>query len=386
MTAVKGTTTISYVYDGDGIRVGKTLTDGTNTTITRYLTDGNNPTGYVQTVEELNGGYVVQKRYVYGLDLISQTDVVGSNGTQYYGYDGTGSTRLLTDSTGSVVQSYDYDAFGSLLYTLNPLLSTNSYLFHGEYFDSDLGLVFLRARWMDTGIGRFTTQDNYEGDSEQPISLHKYVGFNNSPVMIIDPSGREGIEGASRITELLQGLIVSPDTVIKLVIQTAKKYNIPINVFGALIYSESGFKVSDVGLNFNSTKTELLSVDLGLGQINQAYDEDEDGMVSWEKYLEIMQPADNLESSATILIDKKDNYAPPRLHKFFVNIYNIDKKQWEKKNLGFKTFDLWYMSVLGYKTPSTDGLKNTDTWNGYFKKWPKPLKGSYLNAWEKYSK
>ena len=80
LTAANSSNTISYIYDGDGSRVLKNA-DGV---ITRYLTDTLNPTGYSQTVEELNGAYGVQKRYVYGLDLVSVTDT-GSGKTYYYG-------------------------------------------------------------------------------------------------------------------------------------------------------------------------------------------------------------------------------------------------------------------------------------------------------------
>ncbi len=58
---------VSYVYDGDGNRVAKSVGGVT----TNYLVDTNNPTGYAQVVEELQGGAVV-KSFTYGHDLISQ--------------------------------------------------------------------------------------------------------------------------------------------------------------------------------------------------------------------------------------------------------------------------------------------------------------------------
>jgi len=51
----------------------------------------------------------------------------------FYGYDGHGSVRQLTNAAGSITDSYDYDAFGNLV---NQTGSTpNNYLFAGEQYD-----------------------------------------------------------------------------------------------------------------------------------------------------------------------------------------------------------------------------------------------------------
>ena len=58
---------VTMVYDGDGNRVAKTVGGVT----TNYLVDDRNLTGYAQVLEEIVGG-AVQRKYTYGLDLISQ--------------------------------------------------------------------------------------------------------------------------------------------------------------------------------------------------------------------------------------------------------------------------------------------------------------------------
>jgi RHS repeat-associated protein len=187
ISASQGTTQIAYKYDGDGNRVQKILAvNGQTPVTTRYLVDTNNLTGYAQVLEELDGNNVVQKRYTYGLDLISQTDVATSI-THYYGYDGTGSVRFLTDSTGAVSDTYDYEAFGQ---TLSSTGSTNNeFKFHGERQDPETSLIYLRARYLDGNIGRFTVMDSYEGNDEKPLSLHKYLFADGNPVNNIDPTG-----------------------------------------------------------------------------------------------------------------------------------------------------------------------------------------------------
>jgi len=175
---------VTYVYDGDGNRVAKTVGGVT----TKYLVDTNNPTGYAQVVDELHAGSVV-KSYTYGHDLISQR-IIGS-GLSFYGYDGHGSVRLLTDATATVTDTYDYDAFGNLISRTGT--TSNDYLYSGEQFDANLGFYYLRARYLAPLRGRFISFDGVEGTIRDPGTLHKYVFVNDSPLNNSDPSGQIGV-------------------------------------------------------------------------------------------------------------------------------------------------------------------------------------------------
>jgi RHS repeat-associated protein len=174
---------IAYTYDGDGNRVAKTVGGVT----TSYLVDTNNPTGYAQVVEELQGG-AVTRQYTYGSDLISERQLISGNWVMsFYGYDGHGSVRFLTDPSGAVTDTYTYDAFGTLTSVTGG--TPNEYLYAGERYDAETGMYYLRARYMQPATGRFWTQDTYEGSPFDPQSLHKYIYTNNSPVNGADPSG-----------------------------------------------------------------------------------------------------------------------------------------------------------------------------------------------------
>ena len=107
---------VRFVYDGDGNRVAK-ITGGVITQPGRkpavqssgvtinYLVDANNPTGHAQVVEELVGSSV-QRTYTYGHDLISQNQIIGGVWTpSFYGYDGHGSVRYLTNAAGVVTDT-----------------------------------------------------------------------------------------------------------------------------------------------------------------------------------------------------------------------------------------------------------------------------------------
>jgi RHS repeat-associated protein len=174
---------VTLLYDADGIRVAKTVGGST----TRYLVDDLNPTGYSQVVEEVVNG-VVQRVYSYGSQRISQNQFVNATWVStFYGYDGSDSVRSLTDSGGTVTDTYSYDAWGNLSSSTGA--TPNVYLYRGEQYDPDLGSYFFRARWLNPLTGRFLTRDTDPGQIKAPITQNKYLYGNADPVNNDDPSG-----------------------------------------------------------------------------------------------------------------------------------------------------------------------------------------------------
>jgi len=213
---------MTIVYDGDGNRVSKTV-GGVSTT---YLVDDVNPTGYAQVVLETTGSET--RQYGYGLELISQLRTYTVNGAQqtqksYYVHDGHGSVRALTDTTGVVTDTYDYDAFGNLLHSIGS--TPNNYLFAGEQYDPDLGLYYNRARYLNVSTGRFWTMDDDEGDDDDPSSIHKYLYAEGDPVDNADPGGNQiDAIAALGISETLAGMAVpNLNTMLKFVNDSVNK-------------------------------------------------------------------------------------------------------------------------------------------------------------------
>ena len=172
-----------------------------------------NPSGYAQVLNESFSGSTSGNReashtYVYGLERISETRsyLVNSQSlTQriFYVYDGHGSVRALTDSTGAVTDTYDYDAFGKLIHSTGT--TPNIYLYSGEQFDPDLNLYYNRARYLNVSTGRFWSMDAFEGDPEAPLSLHKYLFVGADPIDAVDPSGYDF--GDIAISLAIQGVL-----------------------------------------------------------------------------------------------------------------------------------------------------------------------------------
>ena len=176
---------VQLMYDGDGNRVAKSV----NGVVTYYLVDDLNPTGYPQVVEELSGAGAVQRVYTYGVQRISQNQVISNAWTpSFYGYDGGGTVRALTNTAGAVTDSYEYDAFGNGVNTSGN--TPNNMLYRGEELDPDLGLYYLRARYYNYVTGRFVSRDPENGIVTDPKTLHKYLYADGDPVDLSDPTGR----------------------------------------------------------------------------------------------------------------------------------------------------------------------------------------------------
>ncbi|MEX2499769.1 MAG: RHS repeat-associated core domain-containing protein [Wenzhouxiangellaceae bacterium] len=170
------TTSSSYRYDIDGNRVQQTI-DGETTD---YTVDRNRD--FAQVIGEFSPSRDIT--YTHGDDLISQHSTAGPF---YYHYDGLGSTRALTDDAETVTDTYDYEAFGDLLNQTG--FTENNYRFTGEQYDPNLDQYYLRARYYNQNIGRFTQMDAFQGVASDPITLHKYLYASADPVNNIDPSG-----------------------------------------------------------------------------------------------------------------------------------------------------------------------------------------------------
>ncbi|HML74991.1 MAG TPA: choice-of-anchor K domain-containing protein [Anaerohalosphaeraceae bacterium] len=185
---------VLYAYDPDGQRIGKTAVTG----ITEYVVDPYNPTGYSQVLAETTG--MITTCYIHGSDVIGQS--VNGASPQYFLYDGHGSVRQLTMSTGLLVggQDFWYDAWGNELTENTPL---TNYLYCGEQRDGETGLYYLRARMYDPQTGRFTSRDPFAGNGTDPQSLHKYLYCHANPVNGIDPSGELTLNEVVTVTTII---------------------------------------------------------------------------------------------------------------------------------------------------------------------------------------
>ena len=181
-----GETTASYKYNADGLRTSKTV-DGKTI---NHIWDGNK-----QIVVDMDDSdWYSAEVYVRGTNLLAKFSKQSGNvktDYQYYTQNAHGDIVNLTDETGAVAKSYTYDAFGV---EINPDTGdVNVFRFCGEYFDTETGTIYLRARYYQASIGRFISRDSYTGKNTDPLSLNLYTYCCNNPIFLIDPSGNKYI-------------------------------------------------------------------------------------------------------------------------------------------------------------------------------------------------
>ena len=177
-----GETTASYKYNADGLRTSKTV-DGKTI---NHIWDGNK-----QIVVDMDDSdWYSAEVYVRGTNLLAKFSKQSGNvktDYQYYTQNAHGDVVNLTDSTGAITKSYKYDAFGVEQNVDDA--DNNAFRYCGEYYDSESGTIYLRARYYDPTIGRFISRDSVTGENTDPLSLNLYTYCHNNPIIGTDPSG-----------------------------------------------------------------------------------------------------------------------------------------------------------------------------------------------------
>ena len=194
-----------YLYNGDNLRVSKTVkksTNGYKEEVTNYLYDRQN------VILETYKNNQVKTRYVKGINYIAS--ISADNVTSYFLFNGHGDVVQTVDKTGEVLNSYDYDIWGNPTLTVETVECAIRYA--GEFYDSETGLYYLRARYYNPYIGRFVSEDSYWGEDSNPLSLNRYTYAHNDPIQYLDPTGHAVIKNGDKgdkvvaVQEMLEDL------------------------------------------------------------------------------------------------------------------------------------------------------------------------------------
>jgi RHS repeat-associated protein len=181
-------TVVENVYDVDGVLVRTVVTPaGGIAQVTDLLVDTSGELSHV--VAEIDGSGTVTALYVRAGDRLLEE--IRGGVVKMYEADGLGSTRSLLDTTGAQTDTWSYEALGSTV--SNTGSDANPYRFAGERLVDSVGFYQNRARWLDTRTGRFVSVDPATEVHEEPITLHRYLYANASPVNSKDPSGLESL-------------------------------------------------------------------------------------------------------------------------------------------------------------------------------------------------
>lgn len=164
---------VGFKYDPFGRRIYKSSTAGTSI----FAYDGPN------LVEETNSSGAVVARYTDGTNVDEPLAMLRSSTTSYYHADGLGSVTSLSNTAGTLAQTYTFDSFGKQTASTGSLV--NPFQYTGRESDPETGLYYYRARYYDPAVGRFVSEDpiGFSGGS----NFYRYA--RNNPVRRKDPSG-----------------------------------------------------------------------------------------------------------------------------------------------------------------------------------------------------
>jgi RHS repeat-associated protein len=145
------------------------------------------------------GGCV--RDYIYfGGQLIGEYQTIGAN-LYYYTFDQINSTRIVTDSTGTVVYSAAYDPYGGIqktwTSTYDPLLK-----FSGKERDTESELDYFGARYYNRAQYGFISVDpiiSLKNALSNPQRWNLYSCSVNNPISGIDPDGKDTIISVYRV-------------------------------------------------------------------------------------------------------------------------------------------------------------------------------------------
>ncbi len=197
----------SYAYNGDRLRVSRTASSSTS-----YYSWDLASERPILLADSSNS-------YIYGAGLLPIEQVSSEGTVLYLHHDQQGSTRVLTGSSGAVSGTETFDAYGNKIGSTGVSVSPLGY--DGEYFDSDTGLIYLRARYYEPGTSQLLSRDPATALTAQP-----YAYAADDPMSASDPSGECPDAVAARVPGYrkpppCRGHIQGPERISRFSVQTS---------------------------------------------------------------------------------------------------------------------------------------------------------------------
>ncbi|MFN4290100.1 MAG: FG-GAP-like repeat-containing protein [Permianibacter sp.] len=236
-SVVTASGTKTYCYDKNGNMVsgdGRTLTYDNTFDLPTKIVGGNHTTFYTYGIDHARFKRVDRKAgepetvvwYVGSVEIVKKTDGstefrraipngIVSNGTPTYILkDHIGSTDVILDCVGKVIEAHSFDAWGKQrnvdtwklrggmwaaawpaeMLPKSPMLSPRTHAktfrgFTGHEMVDELGLIHMNGRMYDPHLGRFLQADPLIQAPTMSQSLNRYSYIINNPLSGTDPSG-----------------------------------------------------------------------------------------------------------------------------------------------------------------------------------------------------
>ena len=249
--ATKGSKTMSFAYNDDGIRTSKTVNG-------------------VETVYYVNGGQIVAEKtstrtivYIYDatgspIGMMYRTTSYSEGVFDIFWYEKNlqGDIIAIYNNAGTKLATYTYsDAWGNhtVSYT-NGGGSTgaqyNPFRYRGYYYDTDLGMYYLQSRYYDAKICRFINADIYVSTGQGLLGNNMFAYCGNNPVNNIDPTGDSFLafllRTAAAIAIFTIATTIGEQCAYKNAEETYEKYKDTIKIEEGVVYNSSEVSFWDI--------------------------------------------------------------------------------------------------------------------------------------------
>ena len=193
---------IDFIYDHNGMRTGKIVSENGRVEITEYTLHGKLITHMTKRTVDEDGDETTQELHFF-YDVNERPSMLEFNSEVYqFVYNVQDDVIGIIDKAGVLVVEYHYDGWGTLMFTSGEMKNTlgmlNPFTFRGYVWDKASGLYYLRSRWYNPENGRFVNADTLIVKSVLGQNVFCYC-WNNSTNYV-------DITGAFAISAIFTGV------------------------------------------------------------------------------------------------------------------------------------------------------------------------------------
>lgn len=249
-----------FAYDSNGQRIKAISSNGTTYYPTKYFSSTNN---------------VAEKHVFFGDEAVATIQGSGEEATIYYIHtDHLNGSNVITNSSQTIDELTDYYPFGSLRIDQQNGTHNEELKFTGHIYDAETSLIYANARYYDTQLGRWISQDpifikftdqkaietiagqGYDKFLANPQTFNAYSYVANNPLKYIDPFGLFNSE---------KGLIEKGDTQKIITDDINSKWN--VNYSWSQIVNLNSDVLTSADINLNSLVGKNIIPNIGTPDI-----------------------------------------------------------------------------------------------------------------------